>query len=316
MQQLAAENRRLRAEMASLKAGAEAEALGPQPSAEAKAEEAELNTLRDHIKRLTGIPDCAEQLAAKQAAYDAKLAAKRAAKPVDLRIRDLESKVGDMAKAVERKRSRVAELRDQQSKVAKELAEAEADEQKAAAKLAELEAQKVEAYNRRAQEAAEAAKVVLPVPPQQFSGALDGFWKQLQPTHFQQAGCPADKVKEVSDMFGQLVAMALRLQAAPPQKSGDPCSGPAATAPQVAAEGLDGKGPGGGVEGGEKEPAGRGPEDDGLDDDEEMEQDELLASIVPQAGADELSALKTRLREQGLWVRATRRKGKAGVIKK
>lgn len=312
VQQFDAENRRLRDEVAALKA-AQGGADNNGKPAEPKVEDAELDTLRDHIKRLSGIPECAEQLALKQALYDEKLAAKRAAKPVDTRIRDLEHKVSDTQKALEKKKARVADLRAQQEKVAKELEEAIAEEHKVAAKLGEFEAERVEAYSRRAREAAQAANVELPVPLQQVPGTIEGLWSRLQPDHFQQVGCPADKAKEVTAMVSQLLALALQLPA--PAAVPRPEGGAAAQAQQAAtapaASGQTGMAP----------PAHSGAaaaaaKDTEQDDDEEMD-DEELASCVPNADQLELGALKARLREQGVWIRCSRpRKNKLGITKK
>jgi hypothetical protein len=240
---------------------------------------------------------------------------------VDTRIRDLENKCGEMQRTLEKKKAVVGELRGQLAKVADDLAEAEAEELRVTTKLAELEGEKVEAYNRRAQEAAEVAQMVLPVLPRQITGTLDGLWKQLGPAHFEQAGCPVEKVPDITAMLSKLVAMALQLQAAPPGADGSTkgVTAPAAAAGATASDPKPAAAVATVAAAAAQQAAGlsAGELEDPLEDQDDEEMcDEDLAAIAPQAGAGEIAALRARLKESGLWVRNSRRKHKAEAGKK
>ncbi len=309
------ENKRLREEIAALKAAKPSSDGAVGKSDDTKAEDAEIATLRDQIKKLEGIPECSAILADKQALLADKVAAKRAAKPVDTRIRELEALVASTTRSLELKRGRVAELKAQAEEVAKLLADAVEDEQRTATKLAEVEADKVAAYSRRTREAAEAAQVELPIPLQQ----LDAVWGRLQPDHFHMVGCPQEKAPEVKAMLSKLLAIALqpggaRNQSGPSQPNG----------PQQAEAGAGmaaDTGPPKGVvaaPGAIAAPSGHDEIED-PDGDEEMG-DDAIAALVPTADAEALAAFKGRMREQGLWIRTARRrttKAKpAGLVKK
>jgi hypothetical protein len=150
------ENKRLREELNAAKSGKPGEAA---KGSEAKDEDGEMEELRDHIRRLTGIPGAEVALAAKKATLADKLVAKRLAKPIAIQVKDLEAAIDRRKKGFEKTKAAVAELLVEQLALAARIVQAEEEQAKSEADIERMEGERAMLYKARMDEAAAAAKV-------------------------------------------------------------------------------------------------------------------------------------------------------------
>ena len=160
--------RELQAKVAVLQA--QVAAAKPAPPAEepkAKGEDVAITNLRADIAKLEAAAHLLPEglLDGKKVELDQLLQAKRAGRPLDARLREVQETVARRQKALEKQRAAVAVLKGQLEEVAKKLHEAEAEESALAGKLAEIEAVQVEIYRQKTVEAAVAANVALDPSP-------------------------------------------------------------------------------------------------------------------------------------------------------
>ena len=163
------ENKRLREELIAAKSGKPGEA---GKASEVKDEDGEMEELRDHIRRLTGIPGAEEALAAKKATLADKLVAKRLAKPIGIQVKDLEAAIDRRKKGLEKTKAVVAELLVEQLALAARIVQAEDEQAKSEADIERMEGERAMLYKARMDEASAAAKVDWESLPQ--SAALAG----------------------------------------------------------------------------------------------------------------------------------------------
>ena len=202
------------------------------------------------------------------------------------------------------KRAAVDKAEERLQSAAKQLKEAEAAKQKALEELQEAE----EHRRRVVQELGDTSAEGL--APDKLVGDFRAVLEHLQEADFEQAGVAPEQAVAVFNQFGFLVSMAkkrlaIQLQAGPTQPA--PAAAPAPMPAAAATLQGDGRRAAGQAAlAAPTDPSQVAIEDQ--EDDEEMGH-EVWAAIAPQAGAEELVALKARLRESGLWVRNTRKKG-------
>jgi hypothetical protein len=240
-------------------------------------------TLRAELAALEKVTGAEALIAAKRAELDGLLAARREAQPLDTRARDVERAIEAKKKAIERQEQATSELKEQAAEIAKVLAEAEAKQAQLRNDLARLETDKAEIFRRRAEEAAADAKQEVLVSPQLFHKGLGFLAGRVLPEHAQQTGLSQEQIQAVVQLLSRMVTAATQQPAEQPPPT---VAEPIPPLEQPAAQ------------------EGAGSAAAAAEDAEDEEMDEASwAAIAPKANAEELAALKLRLREKGLVVK-------------
>lgn len=191
-----AENARLQRRLQDLEA--KVVELGGQAagaSAEQSGEDARAKVLRAEIAALEKITGVETALGDKRAELLAIQVAKREAKPLDSRARDIEKVVEGKRKAVEKQQQLVADLKGNLVLLQEEIAAAVAKEQLVKDELAKVEAEKAGILRRLADEAAVEAKLELPLQPKVLMQGLASLAGQMVPAHWQDSGLTRDQLK-------------------------------------------------------------------------------------------------------------------------
>ena len=307
------------------------------PASATADDDSKVRTLRSEIAGLEKIsgPLAEAALAAKKAELAAILLARREAKPLDSRVKDLERVVEAKRRAADKTAQHLEDLGDNLAQLLKDIEAAKQKDLQANQELATVEAEKAVILRRVADEAAAGTNLATPLQPKVVLQGLSSLFEQIQPAHCQHLGMSPEQAKAFMDMLAAMLqvpgpssgaAAASGGMAAPGAQQHQPAQ-PVAVAsqqllptpsllaggPQVAAvPSTAGGGGGGGAEEGED------PED------EEMGGDALadaFAAVGSATGPEAVAALMASLREQGVWVRKSRRRTVGGkptptIIKK
>jgi len=279
----AKEVQQLKAEVAALrKQVATAPTVLPKGEAQKKEEEEAIVKLRADISKLEAVASLLPEglLDGKRAALAKMLDDKRAARPLEARLREVQDTVARRQKAVEKQQTTIASLKKQLEEVAKTLQEAEAEEVVLAAKLDEIVAVQVELFRQRTVEAAVAAKVdiVANPPPVQV---LEQMLQQAKGDDLP-SGVTKEQLVTALGLIAQLVGKNM------PASAGSSC----AAAP-----------PGEGIQGVK-------PADDDYFEDLDMEDPELIGSFAVE-DREAFKMVRARLQEKGIGL-----KGKKGLVRK
>jgi hypothetical protein len=291
----------------------ELDGMVAEPASGTADDKSKVKTLRSEIAGLEKISGdlAVAALAAKKAELAAIVLARREAQPLDTRAKDIERVVEAKRKAADKQAQHVADLESKLSQLQKDLAAAKAKELQAKEELATAEADKAVILRRVADEAAADANLAPPVHPKVVLQGLSSLCGQVQPAHCQHLGMSPEQIKAVVDMLAAML------------QGPGPSSGAAAAIGEMAVPGTPQRQPEQPMQvppsqlppPPELQPGVSLPAVVPTEDDEEM-LDEDLAAIAPQAEAGELDALRARLKENGLWIRNTRRKQKSDATRR
>ena len=168
--------------------------------------EARAKVLRTEIAALVGITGSSAEnaLAEKRAELLAIQLARREAKPLDTRAKDIEKVVEGKRKAVDKQQQHVVDLKAKIVQLQEDLTAAQAKDLQLKEELAKVEAEKVDILRRVAEEAAVEANVGSLQPKVLLQG-LATLEQLLQPAHCQLSGLSVEQFKVVLGVFNTVL---------------------------------------------------------------------------------------------------------------
>jgi hypothetical protein len=177
------------------------------------------------LEKISGDP-AAAALSAKKDELAAFQLAKREAKPLDSRAKDVKRHVEAKRKAADKQSQHVANLEGQLAQMQLDLKAAKVKEGQSKEELAKAEAEKAVILQRVADEAAAGANLATPPQPKVVLQGLSNLFQQMQPAHCQHLGLSLDQVKAFMDMLASMLQVPRPAAGPPPAGIGAAAAGP------------------------------------------------------------------------------------------
>jgi hypothetical protein len=204
---LEAELKKVRGELSSAKGGGSSDAASEEPAGMASAE---IDLLREHIKVLSGIPGAEGLVATKQAQLDKLVHARSEAKPVGVRIKNLEGVLDRKRKVRERLDVERGDLQKKLAAAQEKVTENVKAIQTVDDEIKGLEAQRAALYQARVEEASAAARLSTGTSPEVGGNALAAFLGGLPSEILLQAGTTKEQVDGVLGKLSVLLELGRR----------------------------------------------------------------------------------------------------------